>query len=162
MGKAFEKQIKIIEGPGEKQIKAIHDQGQVKTIKKYAYDAEDTPFISKQKEIFNELVDERREKITDLDKNVNSDDLICRYKGNKADEKFDKFDNALSIINKIQNGEINLTDVKNNQEKFKTYLEEIKNGNKKHRSKEQKTLCTILKCFTKKETKLLNFMMIIL
>ena len=57
LGKAF-----------EKQIKTIQDQGQVKTIKKYDYDAEDTPFISKQKEIFNELVDERLEKITDLDK----------------------------------------------------------------------------------------------
>ena len=59
LGKAFEKQIKTIEDQGEKQIKAIQDQGQVKTIKKYAYDAEDTPLISKQKEIFNELVDER-------------------------------------------------------------------------------------------------------
>ena len=68
MGKAFEKQIKTIEDQGEKQIKAIQDQGQVKTIKKYAYEAEDTPFISKQKEIFNEIVDERREKIIDLDK----------------------------------------------------------------------------------------------
>ena len=67
LGKAFEKQTKTIEDQREKQIKAIQDQGQVKTIKKYAYDSEDTPFISKQKEIFNELVDERREKITDLD-----------------------------------------------------------------------------------------------
>ena len=100
--------------------------------------------------------------MTDLDKNVNSDDLLYRYKGSTADVKFKKFDNALNIINKIQNGEISLADVKNNQEKFKTYLGEIKKGNKKHRSKEQKTLCTILKCFTKQETKLLNFMMIIL
>ena len=61
MGKAF-----------EKQIKTIQDQGQVKTIKKYSYDSEDTPFISKQKEIFNGLVDERLEKITDLDERVNS------------------------------------------------------------------------------------------
>ena len=38
----------------------------------------------------------------------------------------------------MQNGEIELKDVKNNQEKFKTYLGEIKKGNKKHRSKEQK------------------------
>ena len=67
LGKASEKQIKTIKDPGEKQIKAVQDQGQVKTIKKYAYDAEDTPFISKQKEIFNELVDERHEKITDFD-----------------------------------------------------------------------------------------------
>ena len=43
-------------------MKAIQDQGQVKTIKKYSYDDNDTPFISKQKEIFNELIDERFEK----------------------------------------------------------------------------------------------------
>ena len=138
MGKAFEKQIKTLEDQGQKQIKAIQDQGQIKTIKKYAYDAKDTPLISKQKEIFNELVDERLEKITDLDKKVNSDDLIYRYKGNTADVKFDKFDNALNIINKIQNAEISLADVKNNQEKFKSYLGEIKKGNNKRKSKEQK------------------------
>ena len=159
MGKAFEKQIKTIEDQGEKQIKAIQDQGQIKTIKKYAYDAEDTPLISKQKEIFNELVDERREKIIDLDKKVNSDDLIYRYRGSTADIKFDEFDNALNIINKIQNGEIRLASVKNNQEKFKSYLGEMKKGKKQ---KSKKTLCTILKRFAKQEGKLLNFMMIIL
>ena len=74
-------------------------------------------------------MDERYEKITDLDKKVNSDDLIYRYKGNTADVKFDEFDNALNIINKMQNGEIRLADVKNNQEKFKTYFGEIKKGN---------------------------------
>ena len=65
---AFEKQIKIIEEQEEKQIKAIQDQGQVKRIKTHIYDNEYTPLISKQKEIFNELVDERFEEITDLDK----------------------------------------------------------------------------------------------
>ena len=94
--------------------------------------------ISTQKEIFNELVDKRLEKVTNLDKKVNSVNLIYIYKGNTADAKFDKFVNALNIINKIQNGEINLADVKNNQEKFKSYIGEIKKGNKKHRSKEQK------------------------
>ena len=112
LGKSFEKQIKSIEDQGEKQIKAIQDQRQVKTIKKYDYDDEDTPFISKQKEIFNELVDERLEKITDLDKKVNSDDLIYRYKGNIADAKFDKFDNAFDIIDKVRDGKIDLADVK--------------------------------------------------
>ena len=68
MGKAFEKQIKTLEDQGQKQIKAIQDQGQIKTIKKYAYDTEDTPLTSKQKQIFNELVDKRLERITDLDK----------------------------------------------------------------------------------------------
>ena len=41
--------------------------------------------LSKQKEIFNVLVDERLEKITDLDKKVNSDDLTYRGKGNTPD-----------------------------------------------------------------------------
>ena len=68
MRNAFEKQIKIIEEQEEKQIKAIQDQGQVKRIKTYIYDNEYTPLISKQKEIFNELVDGRFEEITDLDK----------------------------------------------------------------------------------------------
>ena len=76
LGKAFEKQIKTIEDQGEKQIKAIQNQGIVKTIKKYTYDDEDTPLISKQKEIFNEPADERLKKIPELDKKVNYDDLI--------------------------------------------------------------------------------------
>ena len=60
----------------------------LKQLKKYDYDDEDTLFISKQKEIFNELLDERLEKITDLDKKVNGDDLIYRCKGNIADVNF--------------------------------------------------------------------------
>ena len=64
--------------------------------------------------------------------------MIYRYKGNIADVKFDESDNAFDIIDKIWDGKIDLTDVKNNQEKFKSYLGEIKKGNKKHRSKEQK------------------------
>ena len=63
-------------------------------------------------------MDERLEKITDLDKKVNSDDLIYRYKGNTPDLNFDEFDNALALINKTWDGKISLTDVKNNQEKF--------------------------------------------
>ena len=38
LGKAFEKQIKRIEDQKEKQIKAIQNQGQVKTVKKDTYD----------------------------------------------------------------------------------------------------------------------------
>ena len=98
LGKAFKKQIKTIEDQGEKQIKAIRDQGQTKTIKIHSYDSEDTPFISKQKEIFNELVDERLEKITDLDKKVNSNDLIYRCKGNTADAKFGELMLLISLI----------------------------------------------------------------
>ena len=43
--------------------------------------------------------------------------MIYRYKGNTADVNFDKFDNALDIIDKIWDGKIDLADVKNNQMK---------------------------------------------
>ena len=70
MGKAFEKQTKTIEDQGERQIKAIQNQGEIKTIKNYTYDYENYPLISKQKEIFNELVDKRLEEITNLGKKL--------------------------------------------------------------------------------------------
>ena len=55
-----------------------------------------------------------------------------------ADVSFDKFHNALDIIDKIRDGKTDLADIKNNQEKFKSYLGEIKKGNNKHESKEQR------------------------
>ena len=118
LGKAFEKQIKTIEDQGEKQIKAIPDKGQIKKIKKHAHDVEDTLFISKLKEIFNRLAGQRLKKITDLDERVNRDDLIYQYKGNTDDLKFDEFDNALGVINKIQDGKMDLSDAKYNQRKI--------------------------------------------
>ena len=74
-------------------------------------------------------------KITDLDKRVNRDDLIYRHKGNTADSKFDKFDNALNIVNEVRDGKKDLADVKNNQQISKSLLGKIRKGNK---SKEQK------------------------
>ena len=94
--------------------------------------------ISKQKEIFYEVVDERLQKISDLDKEINSDDLTYRCKGNTPDLNFDEFDNALALIDKMRDGKISLTDVKDNHEKIKSYLGEIKKGNNKRNSREPK------------------------
>ena len=88
--------------------------------------------------------------------------MIYRYKGNAGDAKFGEFDNALDIINKMRDGKIDPADVKNNQQKFKSYHGEIKKEIININQKCKKTLCTILKCFLKQETKLLNFMIIIL
>ena len=56
----------MIEGQGEKQIKAIQDQKHVKTIKKHDYVDKDSSLISKQKKIFNKLVDEELNEIIGL------------------------------------------------------------------------------------------------
>ena len=50
LGQAFKKKlVKTFEDQREKQIKAIQNQEQVKTIKTYAYDNEDSRLISKQR-----------------------------------------------------------------------------------------------------------------
>ena len=144
MGKTFEKQIKTIEDQGERQIKAIQNQENIKTIKKYTYDDEDTPLISKRKEIFNERADERLKKITELGKKVNYDHLIYKYKGKPADVKFNQFDNVFSLLDKIIDGKISLTNAKNNQKNFRLDLNEVKKGKKNVDQKTKKTLCTIL------------------
>ena len=66
--------------------------------------------ISKKKEIFNKLVDQRLGETTNLDKKVNSDDLTHRYKGNTSGAKFNEFDKAFSLLDKIRDGEIGLAD----------------------------------------------------
>ena len=90
------------------------------------YDDEDSPLISKQEEILNKLVDEMLDEITKLDEKVNHDNLIYRYKGKTLDENFNTYDNALVLINKIKNGRIKSADLKTDQIKFKSNLDEIK------------------------------------
>ena len=97
--------------------------------------------------------------ITELDKKVNLDDLMYKYKGNTRNEEFNEYDNALDLIDKISNGEIKLADA-NNQNNFKVHLGEIKKGAKNQRSK--KIQYIISNCFTKQGNKLLNFLMVIL
>ena len=89
-------------------MKAIHNQRQAKTIKKYNHNDKDSPLISKQKEIFSKLADESLEEITELDRKFDSDNLIQRYKGLTAIVKFDEIDNALidNLLDKTREGKI--------------------------------------------------------
>ena len=66
--------------------------------------------------------------------------LMYRYKSRTADAKFDKFDNALDILDKLRNGKTSLTDVKDNQAKFKSNLGEVKKTHKGRTKKQKDTL----------------------
>ena len=112
--------------------------------------------ISKQKEIFNKLVDKRLEEITNLDKKVNPDNLIYRYKGFTADAEFNEVDNASSLLDQIRDGKISLGDTKGDQAEFKSNLSEIK-GNKKHRLKEQKNTLYNIEMLYKARNNLIKF-----
>ena len=102
------------------------------------YNDKDSPLILKQKEIFNKLAKERFNKINELDKKVDIDDLVYRYRGKSPNEKFDKCDNALDLINKIRNGEIKFSIAKNDQIIFKSHLDEIKKRKQQKKIKRAK------------------------
>ena len=57
--------------------------------------------------------------------------MIYKYKGKTPDEKFDKYNSALNLIEKIRNGKIRLAEAKNDQVKFKSNLGEIKKSTQK-------------------------------
>ena len=57
--------------------------------------------------------------------------MIYKYKGPTADAKFNKFDNALDLFDKIREGEIKFAGAKNDQIEFKSELIEIKKEAKK-------------------------------
>ena len=118
--------------------------------------------ILKQKEIFNKVANERVEEITELYKKVNSDDAICRFKGQTPDGKFDGYDNPFDLLDKIREGRIKLSNARNDHIKFTSDQAEIKKRNKKRSKGKKKTHYTKLKCFAKQETRLFNFLMIIL
>ena len=76
-----------------------------------------------------------------LDEKVNRDNLVYEYKNKSPDEEFDKYDNALNLINKIKEGKIkiSLSKSKNDQAIFKSDLGEIKRRNNKKKQKSKKT-----------------------
>ena len=99
------------------------------------------------------------QKITDLDKKVGSDNLIYKYKGRTVNAKFDKFDDALKIIDKIQNGYVKnkSNQFKSNQiNRFKSNLSEVKKAHK-NRTKEQKNTPYNIEMIYKARNKAIKF-----
>ena len=62
---------------------------------------------------------------------INPDDLIYKCKGSTTNAKFNGFDNAFNLLDKIREGETNLADVKKTQAEFQSNLSKIRKGNKK-------------------------------
>ena len=104
LGKAFEKQTKTIKDQGEKQIKAIQNKDFNKSIEKSKFDSDDDLAILRHKEIYNELTEEKKTKIENLDKSVDRNKLMYKYKDkyNTSDVNFGEYSGAIDLINKIK------------------------------------------------------------
>ena len=91
----------------------------------------------RQKEICNELTEEKKTEAENLDKSVgrDKDKLIYKYNGNTSDVGFNEYISATDIINKIKDEDVSLRKAVNDKYGLKLKVGEMKKGNPKRKSK---------------------------
>ena len=75
LGKALEKQIKIIKDQGEKQTKAIQDNQLVNINTNKDVNYKDRLLLSKEREIFKDIYNKRLDEIEEMNNEIDYDDL---------------------------------------------------------------------------------------
>ena len=136
--KAFEKQTKTIEDQGEKQIKTIHDKliEKTKQYSDYDNDYKKELLVSKEREIFKDIYNDRLEQIERFDNDIDYNNLSYEFikSGNKC--KFDGFEDPLQFFNNTKNGKISVKEAKNIQKEYNKKLNLLRRGNKNQEQKE--------------------------
>ena len=136
LGKAFEKQIKIIEDQGEKQVKAIQDKQIVNNV-----DYKDKLLLSKEREIFKGIYNKRIDKIEELNNKIDYDNLQYVVVNSGKIYNFSELTDPLTFLNELKKGKMSLEQAKNNQKNYLEYLNTIRKGNKS--AKQKNTLANI-------------------
>ena len=103
LGKAFEKQTKTIEDQGEKQIKAIQDRsiGNIKKYSDYDNDYKKGLLISKEREIFKDIYNDRLEQIELANNDINYNNLNYEVITSGDEYQFDGLEDPLVFLKNI-------------------------------------------------------------
>ena len=133
LGKAFEKQIKIIEDQGKKQVKTIQDIKQLVNINKDDY--KDKLLLSKEREIFKDICNKRLDKIEELNNKIDYDNLEYVAHSGKKIYNFSKLTDPLTFLGEIKKGKMSLEEAKIYQQNCLDYLNIIRKGNKNAKQK---------------------------
>ena len=103
LGKSFEKQIKTIEDQGKKQVDALENL----QLKEETKPIEDKPNNqSRATIIFNELINKRKELMSELYDSVDYNNLKFEYVGSTNDVSFYEYKDSEELFNIIKNSEI--------------------------------------------------------
>ena len=130
--KAFEKQIKTIEGQGEKQIDVLKD------LKPKAITYDDDESLEQKEESYNKLFDKKLDEIQELSREIDYKNLNYNFTTKASGSiNFIEFKGPFSLFKKIRDGEISLEMAEEYQEKFKREFSQTKSGNPKHKSEMQ-------------------------
>ena len=100
--------------------------------------------ISKEREIFKNIYNERLDKLEELTKKINFDNLKYFTESTNMETDFSAKENPITFHNNIKTNRITRTEAKDTQEDFNKYLKMIRRGNK---TDQEKKCCQILICF---------------
>ena len=127
LGKAFEKQIKTIEDQGKKQVDALENlkpKEETKPIK-------DTPNNqSRATIVFKDLINKRKEIMSELYDSVDYNNLKFEYVGPTKDVSFFEYMDSKELFSAIKNNQIKFSVEKYKQDEILKKLDKIKIGKK--------------------------------
>ena len=150
LGKAFEKPTETIKDQAEKEIAAIQDNK--KQVDNINNDYKNKLLLSKEREIVKNIYNERLDRIEELNKKFDYNNLKYTVKSTGEEFEFDKSEDPLAFSSDIKTGKISVEEVNNLQKDYNEYLTKIRKVNK---SVEQKKTLAIkgtgLKILTPKQ-----------
>ena len=133
LGKAFEKQIKIIEDQRQKQVDASEN---LKPKEETKPTEDKSNNKSKASIIFNELINKRKNIMGGLYDGVDYNNLEFECVDPTKDVNFYEYKDSKELFHVIKNNQIKFSDVKNKQKEFLSKLNNIKTGKKAPKQKE--------------------------
>ena len=142
--KAFEKQIKTIEDQGQKQVKSLEDLKDNEKKQIHTDDYKNKLLISKERETFKNIYSKRLDKIEELTKKIDNNDLnfIVNSTGDETD--FSEVEDPITLLDNIKSDEITIEKAKDLQEGFNKQLKTIQRGNKTEERKKKFTNVNML------------------
>ena len=149
--KAFEKKIKAIEDQGKKQVDALENL-KPKEEKKPIEDKSNNK--SRSVIIFNELINKRKELMSQLYDSIDYNNLKFEYVRPTNDVRFYEYKDSRDFFNAIKNNQFKFSEVNNKENEFLNKLSNIKVGTK---TPEQRKLIDNLKKFYNSREEVINF-----
>ena len=132
LGKAFEKQIKTFEDQGKKQVDALKDlkDNKEKWAEAIEEKSDDKSDQSQAADIFNDLIEKRRNIMNDLYENFDMNKLYFMWECATKDANFNEYYDSKQHLNGIKTQHIKLDDALKKQKELLKKINQLKIGKK--------------------------------
>ena len=149
-GKAFERQIKTTEDKGKKQVDPLENL----KLKEETKPIEDKSNKSRATIIFNDLINKRKEIMSELHDSAGYNNLKYTYVGPTKDVRFYEYRYSKELFNAIKSSQIKLSEVNNEKNEFLNKLNNKKIGEKT--TKQKGVINNITRCYLSRQ-EVINF-----